>query len=74
MQKLIDVFNDVKPGIDINSNSLIDDGIIDSFDIITLISYVNSEFDIEFPVSEILPENFNSIKSLYEVINKIVNK
>ena len=62
----------VKPGIDFNSEKeLITDGILDSFDIVTLVSEINDAFDIEFPVSEIIPENFENIDALYKTIEKV---
>ena len=47
------------------------DGILDSFDIVTLVSEINDAFDIEFPVSEIIPENFENIDALYKTIEKV---
>jgi acyl carrier protein len=75
MNKLIDILNDIKPGVDFEKETaLIDNEIISSFDIITIVARINEEFDIDFPVNEIIPENFNSAKALYEVICKIENE
>ena len=51
---------------------LIDDEILDSFDIISIVSEVNDQFGIEINVDDLLPENFNSAKSLYELIKKML--
>ena len=72
MNELIKILESVKPGYDYNKEeSLIDDEILTSFDIVTIVSKINEEFDVEFPVSEMIPENFNSAKSLYKVIERL---
>lgn len=72
MKELLSILEEVKPGIDFNNEKgLITDGILDSFDIVTLVSEINDAFDIEFPVSEIIPENFENIDALYKTIEKV---
>jgi len=44
---------------------------LDSFDIITLISEINSEIDVAIPAEDIVPENFNSAKKLYAMIKRL---
>lgn len=75
MEELIEILESVKPGVDyLNEKHLIDDEVIDSFDIVTIVSQINDEFDIDFPVNEIVPENFNSVEALYEVITRLQNE
>lgn len=72
MKELLSILEEVKPGIDFNNEKeLITYGILDSFDIVTLVSEINDAFDIEFPVSEIIPENFENIDALYKTIEKV---
>lgn len=72
MNDLLDVLKEIKPEVDFeNEKSLISDGILDSFDIVTLVSEINDKFDIDFPVTEVIPENFENIDSLYKTIKKI---
>ena len=72
MDKVIEILESVKPGVDYkNENSLVDNGILESFDIITIISKLNDEFDIEFSVNEVIPENFNSAEALYKTVCKL---
>ena len=52
---------------------MIDDDILDSFDIISIVSEVNDQFEIEINVNDLLPENFNSAAALYDLIIKIQN-
>ena len=75
MNKLIEILSEIKPDIDFKKEkALIDDELLSSFDIITIVARINEEFDIDFPVSEIVPENFNSAEALYEAISKIENE
>lgn len=72
MDKVIEILESVKPGVDYkNEKSLVDNGILESFDIITIISKLNDEFDIEFSVNEVIPENFNSAEALYKTVCKL---
>lgn len=75
MEQLLEILNGLHPEVDFeNCETLIDDKIIDSFDIVTLISEVSDEFDISIPVEEIIPENFNSAKALYELIERLIEE
>ncbi len=72
MEDLIKVLENVKPGVDYNNNEhLIDEEILDSFDIISIVSAIREEFDVQITAADILPENFNSAKALYALIEKL---
>lgn len=72
MDELIQILKEIHPDVDYEScGSLIDGKILDSFDIITLISEINETFDVAIPAEEIIPENFNSAKSLWELICRL---
>ena len=72
MEELIELLSDIKEDVDFeNETALIDDGILDSFDILQIISALNDEYDISIPGSEIVPDNFNSAKSLYEMVLRL---
>lgn len=73
MDALIEILNDLHPEIDFETTTgLIDNKILDSFDIVTIISEVNDEYDVMIPADEIVPENFNSAESLYELITRLI--
>lgn len=73
MDKIIEILEGMHPEVDFNTcNTLIDDKIIDSFDIVTLISELSEEFDISIPVEEIIPENFNSVKAIHALIERLL--
>lgn len=72
MEKLLSILNDLHPDVDFENNeSLIDDGILDSLDIVTLVTEIYAEFDVTIPAEEIVPENFNSAKALMALITRI---
>lgn len=72
MEKLLEILQELKPGVDFEGNTrLIDDGILESLEIITLASELNDEFDIEITVADVLPENFNSAEAIWKMINRL---
>ena len=72
MERVIEILEGVKPGVDFRKEeALVDDGILESFDIITLIAKLNEEFDVEFTVKEVIPENFNSAEAIYNIVCKL---
>ena len=51
-----------------------DDGILDSFDILSIISALNEEFDITIPAKDIVPENFNSAEAMLAMVQRLVEE
>ena len=72
MDRLIELLQEIKEDIDFeNTMDLIDGGILDSFDILQIIGSLNDEFDISIPASEIVPQNFNSAKALWKMVQRL---
>ena len=72
MEKLLEILRSLHPDVDFeNTDDLVDDGILDSLDIVTLVTEINSEFDVAIPAEEIIPENFNSAEALMELIERL---
>jgi acyl carrier protein len=72
MEKLIEILNDLHSDVDFETEeSLIDDGILDSMDIISLISEISDEYDVTITAKDIIPANFNSAKALYALIQRL---
>lgn len=72
MEELLKIMKGVRPDIDFeNETELIDKEMLDSFDIISIVSEANELFGVEINVDDLVPENFNSAKALYELILKL---
>ncbi len=72
MEALLQILSDLHPDVDFETQeNLIDGMILDSFDIVTLISEISEEFDVTITAEHIIPENFNSAKALYALIEKL---
>ena len=72
MNELLDILKEAMPKVDWeNGEDLVDDGVIDSMDVVTIISEITDAYDIEIPSEEMEPENFNSAKAIYEMIQRL---
>lgn len=72
MEELLNILNDLHPDVDFTAeDDLIGQGILDSLDIVTLITEINSTFDVSIPAEEVVPENFNSAASLWALIERL---
>lgn len=72
MEELIKILKQVKPDVDFeNEENLIGDELLDSLDIISIVAAIDDEFDVKITARDVIPENFNSAKSLYNLIEKL---
>lgn len=72
MEEVIKILEFIKPGVDFNSeNHLIEDEILDSFDIVNLVARLNETFDIEITPANLIPENFSSAENIYQLVEKL---
>ena len=75
MDKLLEILSDLHSDVDFEAEeSLIDDGILDSMDIISLITEIIEEYDVTITARDIIPANFNSAKALYALIERLSNE
>ncbi len=75
MEELMKILNDARPDLDFSKeDKLIDDNVLDSFDIITIVGDINSTFDININVGDLVPENFNSADAIWNVIQSYLNE
>ena len=72
MEKLLEVLGEIRPDVDFaNEKKLIDDGVLDSFDIIQVVMALNEAFDVEIDVEDLEPDNFNTVEAMLELIQKL---
>ena len=72
MDELLEILNDIQPGVDFeNETHLIDNHLLDSLSIISLVAELEDTFDITVPAVEIIPDNFNSTEAMMEMIQRL---
>ena len=72
LEELLTILNDMDDSIDWeNEEGLIDNRILDSFGVISLVAELGETFDIEIEASEIVPQNFNSVKAIYAMVTRL---
>ena len=69
MDQLMEILTEVNADVDFETcDTLIDDGILDSFDIVSIVGELNDTFDIDITPADIVPENFNSAEAMWDMI------
>lgn len=72
MEKLMEILREIDDTIDFEKETaLIDGRILDSFGMITLVSDLEDAFDIQIGASEMVPENFNSVQAMWEMVTRL---
>ena len=72
MEELLEILEELHPDVDFTTEkALVDDKILDSLDIVSLISEIADRFDVVIPADEIVPENFNSAEALAALIERL---
>ena len=70
--KVLAILKDVRKDVDFEKEThLIDDGILDSFDIISIVSDLNDEFSIDITADELEPENFNTLDAIVALVQSL---
>lgn len=72
MEELMEILEELRPDVDFeNETGLIDNGILDSFDIVSLVTELNDAFDIEIKPNYLVPENFNSAQAILALVQQL---
>ena len=75
LEEVIEMLEDIQEDVDYATcTTLIDDHVLDSFDILAIVSAADEEFDVTIPAKDIAPENFNSAQSLCALINRLADE
>lgn len=71
-EKLMTILEELRPDVDFeHEKKLITDGILESFDIVALVGEISDEFDVELHVEDLVPDNFNSVDNMIELIKEL---
>lgn len=69
-EQVLEILREIRGDIDFeNETKLIDDNILASLDIVAIVGEFNDEFDVEISVEDLIPENFNSVDAMVELIS-----
>lgn len=75
MDQIIEILKGIRDDIDYTTETnLVDGGILDSFDIVGLVTELKDAYDIEINIEDLTPENFNSAEAIYELVERILNE
>ena len=72
MEKLLELLKGVRPDVDFeNETALIDDGLLDSFDVVSIISEIDDVFGVQIRITELDPDNFNSAENIWNLVQDL---
>ena len=72
MNKIIEILTEIRPGVDWEAETaIIDDGLLDSFDIITLVGEFEAAFGVKIGLEHLEPEYFNSVGAMKKLIEEL---
>ena len=72
MEALLNILNELHPEVDFETETrLIDNKVLDSFDIVTIVAEVDAEYDVQIPAVELTPDNFNSAQAIWDYIQSL---
>lgn len=75
MEKLLEVLKAIRDDVDFEKEEkLVDDGILDSFDIVAIVGELSEEFDVTFTAEDIEPENFNSVAAIMALVERLADE
>ena len=73
MEALLKILAELRPDLDFEENTeLVDSGELDSFDIDSLVDELCDAYDIEIHTDDIIPENFNSVEAIWDLVQRML--
>ena len=72
METLLNILNGLHPDVDFASiDDLYDEGVLDSLDMVRLVTEIGMEFDVQIPAEELIPENFQNVNTIMALIERL---
>ena len=70
-EKIVNILTELRPEFDFNEPlNFIEEGMLDSFDVINLVTALDSEFGISIDGTDVLPDNFSSVENIEALLRK----
>ncbi|MCR4610670.1 MAG: acyl carrier protein [Lachnospiraceae bacterium] len=74
-ETIIEILEEIRPDVEFeNETSLVDGNVLESFDIVSLVSELSDEFDITIRPKDLVPENFNSVDAMTALVEKLMDE
>lgn len=68
-EKILNMLKEIRPEFDFTSSSdFVEDGYLDSFDVVTIVSMIEEEFGVLIKGLDVLPENFSSVEAICKLV------
>ncbi len=75
MDTILEILEELHSDVDfMKEDKLVDHKILDSFDLVTLVSELGEAFDVEIKAKDFVPENFNSVKSMHLMVERLLEE
>lgn len=75
MEELLEILQELHSDVDFETeDKLVDDKILDSFDLVTLVTELGDTFDIEITAKDFVPENFNSAQAMWAMVERLMEE
>lgn len=72
MEGLLKILREIRPDVDFTQcDTLVEDGVLDSIDIVSLVAEISDAFEVQIPAGELTPENFNSAEAIWQLIQRL---
>ena len=72
METLLQILNGLHPDVDFEAiDDLYDEGVLDSLDMVRLVTEIGMEFDVQIPPEELIPENFQNVNTIMALIERL---
>ena len=72
METLLNILNGLNPDVDFEAiDDLYDEGVLDSLDMVRLVTEIGMEFDVQIPAEELIPENFQNVNTIMALIERL---
>ena len=68
-EKVVEILSDIRPDVDFETETqLITNGVLESFDILSIVAELSDEFDVTIRPKDLVPENLNSVDAMVEML------